>query len=446
LICHQVATSLVLYFLIVLEKALDYQPSKLYNNAMRWIDELLSGTLLFLLLIVPVRAASISQAQTEGQTYYVQLNDTGRKLAEKYFGDGSRYPQIIAATAARRATDHSFADIKDPASLQPGWKLWIPKSVPASAVTPTAVAPLPDTPGKQAVQDEPTGRIAFAFYDPARSGKVFEINIVNPDGSGRYIFPIENVSEPDLSADGTRMAFRSWGTYENLRSLAVANLDGSGIQAIGGFWEDALPDWSFDDKRLVFASQREGDRRWRMYVVNPDGGNEHTLRRADMANLFGEEPTWSPDNQAIAYRGCDPTGNRCGLWAMSEDGVIFNLLIEDWQAAAPAWSPRGDKIAFMSARSGNWDIYTIDVDGTDLAKVTREPSIDGLPAWSPDGKWLAFLSDRDGDWGIYIVRSDGSDLRRVFAFNGGNFSPPAQDVFESYSWANEQISWEASPQ
>jgi Tol biopolymer transport system component len=419
---------------------------------MQWIDRTVSiVVLLFLLLIVPVRAVSL--LQTGGQTYYVQLNDSYWKLAEKYFGDGNRYPQIIAATAARRATDPSFADIENPTSLQPGWKLWVPEAeIPASAVTPVIAASPLETPGSQAAEDtlagtgEPTGRIAFAFYDPARSGQIFEINIINPDGSGRYIFPVENVSEPALSTDGTRIAFRSWGTYENLRSLAVANIDGSEIQAIGGFWEDALPVWCSDDRRLVFASQREGDRRWRLYVVNPDGSNEHTLRRADGANLFGEEPTWSPDNQTIAYRGCDPTGNRCGLWAMSEDGVIFNLLIEDSQAATPAWSPLGDKIAFMSARSGNWDIYTIKVDGTGLTKVTSEPSIDGLPAWSPDGRWLAFLSDRGGDWGIYIVRSDGSDSRQVFAFNGGNFSPPAQDVFESYSWINERISWAMSSQ
>jgi hypothetical protein len=411
---------------------------------MRWFDRFISAVvLLFLLLIVPVHASTLSQ--TGGQVYHVQLNDTYWKLAEKYLGDGSRYPQIIAATAARRATDLSFAEVQNTISLQPGWKLWIPEMV---VVTPTVVASPPETPDNRAAENtgEPTGRIAFAFYDPARSRKVFEINIINLDGSGRYIFPVENVSEPALSADGTKIAFRSWGTYENLRSLAVADLDGSEIQAVGGFWEDALPDWSFDSKRLVFASQREGDRRWRMYVANPGTSAERTLRRADSANLFGEEPTWSPDNQTIAYRGCDPTGNRCGLWAMSEDGVIFNLLIEDSQAATPAWSPLGDKIAFMSARSGNWDIYTIDVDGTSLDKVTREPSIDGLPAWSPDGEWLAFLSDRGGDWGIYIVRPDGSDSRQVFAFNGGNFSPPAQDVFESYSWINEQITWAISPQ
>jgi hypothetical protein len=415
---------------------------------MQWIDRIVSAAvLLSLLLAVPVNAASL--LQMGGQAYYVQLNDTYWKLAEKYFGDGSRYPQIIAATAARRATDHSFADIRNQTTLQPGWKLWIPElemraSPPAAAAPPLeTLTPMPDN---RAMEEEPTGRIAFAFYDPARSGKVLEINIINPDGSGRYIFPLENVSEPALSPDGTKIAFRSWGSYENLRSLAVANLDGSGVKTIGGFWEDASPDWSFEGKRLAFASQREGDRRWRMYIANPDGSNEHTLRRADRANLFGEEPTWSPDNQTVAYRGCDPTGNRCGLWAMSEDGVIFNLLIEDAQAAAPAWSPRGDKIAFMSARSGDWDIYTIGVDGTGLAKVTREPAIDGLPAWSPDGKWLAFLSNRDGDWGIYSVRPDGSGLRRVFAFNGGNFSPPTQDVFESYSWINEQISWAISPQ
>lgn len=410
---------------------------------MQWIDKTVLITMLLLLLLAtPAGAAPLSQGG--GRTYYVQLDDTYWKLADKYFGDGNRYPQIIAATAARRATDHSFADTQNHGSIQPGWKLWIPDIDATSTVKPAqATSPL-KTPGNPN-STEPTGRIAFAFYDPARSCRCFEINVVNPDGSGREIFPIQSVSEPALSPDGKMIALRSWGHYENLRSLAVFNLDGSGFKAIGGFVEDMLPDWSFDGNRLAFASQREGDRYWRMYIANPDGSNERTLRRADRANLFGEGPAWSPDNQTIAYRGCDPTGNRCGLWAMSEDGGTFNLLIEDAQATSPAWSPLGDKIVFMSARSGDWDVYTIGVDGTGLAKVTRDPAIDGLPTWSPDGKWLAFASNREGDWGIYIVRPDGSGLRQVFAFNGGNFSPPSQETFENYSWTNEQISWGPSP-
>jgi hypothetical protein len=420
-----------------------------------WLGAVLAILAIAMLTgVAPPQMPASSLPQGAGVVYFVQMNDTLWSLAEKYLEDGRRYPEIVEATRIRRVQDPSFALIKNPSLLQPGWKLWVPLSgtteeTPTAVPSPTnEVRPTPERP-----PDEPTGHIAFSFYNPADYRKVYEINIIRVEcasppeaqaeqcGTGHEIFPIPNASEPALSPDGTLIAFRSWGTYENLRSLAVSRLDGSDLHSIGGFWEDALPAWRPDGQRLVFASQREGDRRWRMYTISPDGSNEYTLRRADRANLFGEDPAWGPDNHSIVYRGCDPTGNRCGLWIMTEDGKEFTSLIEDPQAASPAWSPVDDRIAFMSARSGNWDLYIIHADGKGLAQISKEPSVEGLPAWSPDGKWLALLSDRGGEWSIYIMHPDGSDVRQVFAFDGGNFSPPATEVFAVRSWASEQISW-----
>src|SRR3990170_2425737 len=73
---------------------------------------------------------------------------------------------------------------------------------------------------------------------------------------------------------------------------------------------------------------------------------------------------------------------------------------------APAWSPDGKRIAFVSASDGNLEIYVMSADGSDLRRVTHNAGVDGYPAWSPDGSSLAFHSERDGNTDIYVVDVD----------------------------------------
>jgi Tol biopolymer transport system component len=93
----------------------------------------------------------------------------------------------------------------------------------------------------------------------------------------------------------------------------------------------------------------------------------------------------------------------------------------------PAWSPTSDVVAFTSDRDGDYEVYTIGTDGTDLKRLTHSPGNDAHNSWSPDGKWIAFASQRGGfkdesalhpynpqPYGdIYVMRQDGSDVRQL---------------------------------
>ncbi|MBN1858957.1 PD40 domain-containing protein, partial [Candidatus Bipolaricaulota bacterium] len=88
------------------------------------------------------------------------------------------------------------------------------------------------------------------------------------------------------------------------------------------------------------------------------------------------------------------------------------------------WSPDGTKIAFVSNRDGNGEIYVMDADGSSPANLTRHPSGDWSPCWSPDGSKIAFQTDREGstlaveditpqimlafDVEIFVMNADGS--------------------------------------
>jgi TolB protein len=69
----------------------------------------------------------------------------------------------------------------------------------------------------------------------------------------------------------------------------------------------------------------------------------------------------------------------------------------------PVWSPDGKHIAFTSNRDGNYDIYVMNADASDLRNVTRDPGQDNYAAWSPDGERLAFISNRSGAYEVYVM-------------------------------------------
>ena len=83
-----------------------------------------------------------------------------------------------------------------------------------------------------------------------------------------------------------------------------------------------------------------------------------------------------------------------------------------------AQAPTTPKIAFMTARNKNRDIYLINLDGSGMERITHHPAMDAGPRWSPTGEQILFKSDRDRSrlsWDLYLMDADGSNVRRIFA-------------------------------
>jgi Tol biopolymer transport system component len=92
------------------------------------------------------------------------------------------------------------------------------------------------------------------------------------------------------------------------------------------------------------------------------------------------------------------------------------------------------RIAFVSNRDGNNEIYVMNADGSGVTRLTDNPAIDQDPAWSPDGTRLAFASTRDGNLELYVMNADGSGVTRLT-------TDPAKDLRPA--WCGTRIAFDS---
>ncbi len=108
----------------------------------------------------------------------------------------------------------------------------------------------------------------------------------------------------------------------------------------------------------------------------------------------------------------------------------------------------GSKIAFVSSRDGNPEIYVMDADGANVTRLTNNRASDGAPTWSPDGTQIAFASSRDGNRDIYIMNADGSRQVRLTTHEANDGQPSwspdgSMIAFESNRSGSSQV-WRAN--
>jgi Tol biopolymer transport system component len=211
--------------------------------------------------------------------------------------------------------------------------------------------------------------------------------------------------------------------------LYTANADGTDLVQVThrkGPEFDAA--WSPDGSRIVYRDSTRGiNQDDEIFVVNADGTGRTNITR-NPANDWG--PDWSPDGRTIVFNS-DRDGMPMGGFLVDPDGGRPRRIPTDAWVEYPTWSPDGTRIAFMGGTlSGEYDIWSVDVNGRHLTQLTDSPGPDGWPAWSPDGSRIAFSSVRDdceysdapncrtsGDIGphhdVWIVNADGTGLTRV---------------------------------
>ena len=147
---------------------------------------------------------------------------------------------------------------------------------------------------------------------------------------------------------------------------------------------------------------KEG-KRFRLVISDADGQN---IRNA----LNSSEPiisaAWSPDGQKIAYVSFE---DRKPIVYVHELASGRRIVLSNAKGnnSAPSWAPDGKSLAISLSKDGNTQIYRVSADGSNLRRLTQGGTIDTEPQFSPDGKFIYFTSDRGGNPQIYRMSAEG---------------------------------------
>ena len=129
-----------------------------------------------------------------------------------------------------------------------------------------------------------------------------------------------------------------------------------------------------------------------------------------------------PINAGIVFAS-NITGN-FEIYSMNLDGTDLVQLTNDTaEDGDPELSPDGSKIVFYSARNGNNDIYLMDLDGGNLLQLTDDPGNDQMPTWSPNSDVIAYVSEQSGNADIFMINSDGTQLTQFTDWPSNEWHP-----------------------
>lgn len=222
--------------------------------------------------------------------------------------------------------------------------------------------------------------------------------------------------------------------------------------------ENAEAYFSFDGKRLVYQSTREGAECDQMYTMNVDGSDNRRLSSGDGRTTCGY---YSPDGRTLTYASTYQGGKTCppkpdfsrgyvwpiyhsyDIYRSSADGRTLTPLTTTPGYDAEATVAPDGRIVFTSVRDGDMELYIMNADGSGVKRLTNRPGPDGGPFFSKDGSLIVWrgkqISDakeladyrallKDGLWRptdleVFVMNADGTNIRQITNLQGASWAP-----------------------
>ncbi len=281
--------------------------------------------------------------------------------------------------------------------------------------------------------------VAFTRWETSQDGALGSVWLINTDGSGERLIH-ENVFNPRTpvwSADGTQLiiAMQHGGQVGELRKCSSQGPDRS-----SGAYDVSMHRDNEGD--IYFCFTLPPDPFWKLRQLDVASGAHQDLPGDD----YSVSPAWDPLYQGhVIYdgdRGLVNLDLREGrTWALTED---FN-------DRSPVYSPDGTRLALSYRQDDHWEVHLINADGSNRQRLTEtsymvlvEQQLRGeqphsysnaAPVWSPDGSQLAFVSNRSGAWEIWLMNSDGSNQRPLLSAE----TLAASGISLNYAGVDEQM-------
>lgn len=187
--------------------------------------------------------------------------------------------------------------------------------------------------------------------------------------------------------------------------------------------EDTHPSRSWNDKLIVFESNRDGN--VELYLTDPYGSFQTRLTETEFNNI---NPMFMPDNKHVIYQS-DAFGNWDIFILNIETLETTRLTTDSNDDVFPYASPDPNWITFQSNRSGNWDVYLLNIETGDETQLTSGAENEIYPAWSPNGIYLAYLSDAEGIYDLIVYDLE-TDEKKIIS------AGPEMDA-DNHAWSPE---------
>lgn len=264
--------------------------------------------------------------------------------------------------------------------------------------------------------------------------KYKEIYIMDWDGANpKKITSYKSITlSPAWSPDGTKIAYTA---YVIRGKTKMRNADMFLYDVPSGKAEllsyrmgiNSGASFSPDNKSLYLTISQQGNPD--LYHMTLDGTLIGKITNGPNAAM-NVEPAASPDGKLLAFSSDRSGTGRPMIYSMNVDGSkVKRLTFEGVFNSSPSWSPDGTKIAFAGQSEDHFDIFVMNADGSGMIRLTSSKKPNGKwssnedPSFSPDGRFVMYSSNRTGKNQVYISTVDGTEERRVTLDNANYFKP-----------------------
>ncbi|RPJ60077.1 MAG: serine/threonine-protein kinase [Acidobacteria bacterium] len=220
------------------------------------------------------------------------------------------------------------------------------------------------------------------------------------------------------------VSIQSGSTFARLWRVPVddpassTRLDAAGFAAV-------FPAFSQASRRLAFSVTDVAVSSW--ILKDPGDKKTRTVAQKFIPSTRGEEQCQvSPDGEKIAFMSLRSGAANVWVGNSNGSGLLMVTNFDGTLCGSPAWSPDGRSIAFDARPAGQSDIYAVSPEGGPIRQITKHASEDVMPSFSRDGRWMYFTSNRTGRWQVWKMPSSRGEAVQVTQ-DGGFYQQESVD-------------------